>query len=119
MIFNIFSDPLSPKSNTVWIYSELGLSKKLFVNNKSLSSKIKELNYRWADISFKAVQNTPRIYNNLSAEMVAIAYPDFCKKYWSDKWKKPEDILRNQNRLFGEVVTKVKEARAIAKKRMS
>lgn len=118
MIFNIFSDPLAPESNTVGIYSYTWMASKLFVNKDTLKNKIKELELRGVDISFPSVGNSPRIYNDISKEMVAIAYPDFCKKYWTGKWKNFEDIEKNQSKLFGEIVDKAKKAKAIAKKRM-
>ncbi len=122
MIFNnIFSDPLSPESNTVWIYSQTGLASKLFVLNskRKLDTIIKELKIRGADVSFSSVGNSPRIFNNLSAEAIAIYDPDYCQKYWVNKWKKIEDIKKNQTKLFWEIAERIKKARAIAKKRMA
>lgn len=120
MIFNIFSDPLSPESNTIWIYSQTWLASKLFVMNsrRRLNILLEELKLRWADVSFPNVGNSPKIYNNLSAEAIAIYDPEFCKKYWGDKWKKVEDIKKDQKKLFGEIVEKIKKAKIIAKKRM-
>ena len=115
MLFNIFSDPLDARSNTIGIYSVLGLSKKLFMNQKTLPKKLEELAVRGIDIEFDYVGEIPRKYNNLSARAVAVAYPEYCAKYWKDLGMTVDEVAASQKKLFGEVIEKIEEARNIHK----
>lgn len=112
-LFNIFSDPLSPRSNTIWIYSEMWLASKLFLNRITLNKKLEELKLRWIDISFPYASDNRKIYNNLSAEAFAIIYPELCKKYWNDKSKDYKNIELYQKDLFEDIIAKTKEAKKI------
>lgn len=114
-LFNIFADPLDPKSNTIWIYALRGLSFKLFVSDKTIATKIEELKLRWIDLEFNYIGNIPRPYNNLSAHAIAIAYPSLCSKYWKDKWKTVDEVIDNQSTLFEDIVQRIKKAKKIAK----
>lgn len=112
-LYNIFTDPLAPKSNTIWIYSELSLSEKLFMNRITLNKKLEELRLRWIDVSFPYASDYRKIYNNLSAEAFAIVYPQLCEKYWKERKKEPEDILNNQKSLFDDLIDRITEAKKI------
>jgi len=89
----------------------------MFIDNKSLAKKIDELYLRWVDIKFPNVAWMDKLYNNISAEIVAICYPEVCKKYWKYKGKTVSDIMSNQESLFGEIIWKYNEAKEIYKKR--
>ena len=66
------------------------------MNQKTLPSRLDELRMRGINVEFYYVGEIPRKYNNLSARAVAVAYPEYCKKYWSDLGMAVEEVVASQ-----------------------